>query len=123
MSVSPAMGWYPVTAGQSVNIPLTGWSTASTPAWVISTFAKDTTAFPGVAWHTSSAAQATFGGKQYATLDNGGSATLKVTAPVGAASGSWGVFETRSEYLDAQGVVPTDGRDEFHFSPVGVYVP
>ncbi len=64
----------------------------------------------------------TFGTKTLPTINNGGHATLTITIPAGAASGSWVAVQLGSVHLDANDNPPSTG-DLRHLSLAGAYVP
>jgi hypothetical protein len=118
--------WYSVSAGETVTIPVTGWSTAPRAPWFVS---------PHYVNGTLNFASGSFGlntdlgksdagcGSKY-LIDNGSGGSLQIDIPATATSGDWGVFTIQSNDL-----VPTDGgcfppadQDANHWWPVGVYV-
>jgi hypothetical protein len=97
--------WYPISAGQTLSIPMHGWSTASVAAWPVhASVASAVTGF-------SAAAGAD-------TLSPGQTSSLTVTAPSSAPLDAFAVITVASERPDT--VTPlTDGA---HLRYVGVYV-
>jgi hypothetical protein len=122
-SSSPAQPWYQTTAGATVTIPLTGWSTAPTTDWVVTSRVEgrsDTTlAFTS---QITSPVTATIAGRTRNMLTNGRTAMLRVTVPAGAPSGTWASILINNFHLDASGKAPP-GEDYSHQSVVGVYIP
>ena len=113
-SMSAPQGWYPVTSGGTVTIPVTGFSNEATTEWL---------AFASI-WKSSgptfqvtltSPTNETIQGKSYPTLNNGTSGTVTVTAPA-AASGSWAIVALESDPY-------VTGGDPYHTWVVGVYIP
>jgi hypothetical protein len=112
-STSAAAGWVPVAGGATVTIPVTGWSTGPRDDWYV---------YPLVSYPPSSAlsvrittaTQQTLDGVVYTSINNGGTATLSVTASPGAPSGTWSVVR-----LVSRSAEHVDGT---HFWPVGIYV-
>jgi hypothetical protein len=100
--------WYPIAAGQTLEIPIHGWSLPTLgSAWPVSA-------------HVASAAMgftAEVGGT--GTLLSGETSKILVTAPAGAASGTFAVVTAASTRPQTSSPL-TDGA---HFSYVGVYVP
>jgi hypothetical protein len=118
VNVIGPQGWTKVSAGGSVQIPLTGYSDRPAPDWFVYD-AIGPNADPGMhltATVTAATEVHTSAGLT-ATTNVGRAATLTVTAASGTASGTWAVVEVVS-----QPEVP-NGGDTFHIWPVGVYVP
>jgi hypothetical protein len=114
-NVSVPKDWYPVTSGGTVTIPITGYSTARVEDWAVqATVTKATQA--GWSGALVSATTIKAGGQTIATINNGRTATLTITAPI-AAKGSYA-----SVYIASQSLTTTLG-DPYHLWPVGVYVP
>jgi hypothetical protein len=116
-NTSPDLGWYPVTAGTSIDITLTAWSTAPTGDWYLD---WSESAATGGTWQEGITANRTFTyqGSSYAVVNNGETATLTVTAPATAASGSYDELSIYSEPMKA-----TATGDAYHVWPIGIYVP
>jgi hypothetical protein len=115
MNASVPNDWYTIAAGQTITIPVTGWSTAPTGDWPLRAYLRagsvaGFTAKPDAATHV------TIGNNTFPTLNNGTSATLTVTAP-NAPSGSFQVIALVSF------PPPMTSPDSYHFWLVGVYVP
>jgi hypothetical protein len=108
-------GWYTVTAGGSVQIPVTGWSDRATSDWIIVSdiWSSSTTGFTAT---TTSPTQYVTDAGNYPTTNNGKTSTLTFAAPAGAQSGSWAVAYIVSEPLVYSG-------DPYHLWMVGAYVP
>jgi hypothetical protein len=123
--------WVGVAPGQTVQIPLTGWSTGP-PApgwWLLNSWLPALS--PGLQGATSTIASprvGAFGSCGTGPIaDNAGAAgnpTLSVSVPAGAASGDWGVVEIDSfRQDDTKQCAATHGTDLRRFWIVGVYVP
>jgi hypothetical protein len=129
-SVSVPQDWYPVQPGQSVSIPVNGWSAAATSEWLIYPHVSVTSATGsfvdlldgGV--NTSSPIGVGTGGNCLTrwAMNNGVGATVELTASPTAASGDYVVFRMDSFREDST-CYPPVAQDDFHFWPVGVYVP
>ena len=104
--------WYAGSAGTTLQIPISGWSTAATSDWVVRAKVQNTSV-AGAAWTAAA------GG---APLNNGRSATLTVTFPADAQSGAWASIYLLAERRDANNH-PLPGDDYAHLQMVGVYVP
>lgn len=96
--------WYAIEPGKTVSIPATGWATGSMPDWRLDAFIESNT--PGFDVGTAP------------TLASGGTATVTVTAPAGAQSGTFAVVNVAS--LRPSESFMIDGE---HINLVGVYVP
>jgi hypothetical protein len=129
-SVATPMGWYPVTAGGSVTIPVTGWSAGPTGDWLVKAVfssTNDTAVLGGITDSgvhlTSDAAIESPAGciARYG-LNNGTGAQLQVTAPAAAKSGDFVVLKLYT-FRETSGCYPPLTGDDYHFVPVGVYVP
>jgi hypothetical protein len=130
--VSVPADWYAVAAGASVTIPIRGWSVEATKEWLIHArvaTTNDTAVFGGIfdggAVLTSEAGIATTGScyKRFG-MNNDTSASLQVTAPAGAAHGDYVVFSLRSfREKPPPSCYPPITEDDYHFWPVGIYVP
>ena len=110
VNASAPEDWYTVTAGGSVDIPITGFSDAPAPDWYV---------FPDVYTSSISGFTATLTSPTTdiagnPTTNNGRGATLTVTAP-SAPSGSWAIVFVEDETVSPAG-------DPLHFWPVGVYI-
>ncbi len=122
-NVTTTQDWYTAQAGQTIQIPFTGWSTAPTGDWIVRPFVTGSSS-SALAFTTSisSASSTTIGGYIYSTLNNGQDATLSVTVPTGAVSGDWVAASINSKHTDSS-FNPLPGEDDFHRWMVGVYVP
>jgi hypothetical protein len=123
-SVTIPHDWYAIAPGQSVDIPITGWSTAPTDRWeVVVTQAEASTPGPPTTRDPLDTPTATVAGVTYHTLTSGETATLHVSMGAGAVSGTWRTFWITSFRLDATGADGVNGDDHDHLMRVGVYVP
>ena len=105
--------WYTGAAGTTLQIVVTGWSTAPADDWSVRAHVQETSAGSG-AW----AAATTSGAK----LNNGTGTTLTVKIPEDAPSGAWAsIFLLAAHEDDHHHVLP--GEDYAHLQMVGVYVP
>jgi hypothetical protein len=104
--------WYPVAAGASLQIPITGYSDKATSDWLLDVgpIAGNSNGFTAT---IASATTTTIQGMTLPTINNARTATLNVKAP--AQSGAWAIFWIYSEAYPA-------GSDQFHYWPVGVHV-
>jgi hypothetical protein len=123
--------WLPVQPGQTVHVPLAGWSTGPpTPGWwQLDTYvAASSTGMQDATSSVTSPKIGSFGscGSQ-PIADNGGAASspkLSITASGAAVSGDWAVVEIDSyRQDDAKTCGATRGTDLRRFWFVGVYVP
>jgi hypothetical protein len=131
-SLSAPQDWYGVQAGGTVTIPLVGWSAEATPEWLLHptlTVTATTSSFGGVldggVAITSEAGVGTVGNcfVRYA-LNNGTGASIQVTAPASAQSGDYVVLSIHSfREKPPPSCYPPVSEDEYHFWPVGIYVP
>jgi hypothetical protein len=122
VTVDPtSTGWFPVAAGQTLTVPLTGWSSAPSADWFVTveTFDLHQAHFTA---HVESPTQQAVGQVTYRTTNNGRSLSLVAKAPATAARGWWGVVKLWSWKSDAQGNTPA-GEDYSHEALVGLYVP
>jgi hypothetical protein len=123
VTVAPSTGgWFKVTAGEHLDVPLTGWSTGATDDWVVwaargSDDVGDT--FPAT---IQSATTQTVDAHVYATSNNGRPLTLQVRIPNDAQSGWWAAFDVWSWHTDSTGAYLA-GEDFGHESVVGLYAP
>jgi hypothetical protein len=122
VSPDPATnGWIAVTPGQTVDVPLSSWSTASTEDWIVTAH--------GTGWQgghfaakLTSPTTTSIGAFVYNTTNNGRALTLHVTLSANVAPGWWGVVQIWSAHRDAAGN-PLPGEDIDHEGLVGFYVP
>ena len=115
LNVSAPKGWYATDGSGRADIPLTGWSTARIDDWGLGSEVYDPTV---MGWTVTIQSQrmVTVNGKSRPAINNGETITLSVTAPPGAARGSFQGFVIYS--------YPTaPGGDDYHMFPVGAYVP
>ena len=126
-NVSTALDWYPLVAGTTLSIPVTGWSTAKTGDWLLNaSIARSTPGFASLAKKllpTTSPA-----GQELAPcfgmgMNDGVTATVDVAPPAALVSGDYAVIELDSFRDDAKTCYPAPGGDQVHFWLVGVYVP
>lgn len=115
VNASVPEGWYPLSAGASIDIPITGFGDGPAPDWRISSRVVHATA-PGFVTTVSSSTTVVLGGATYPGVNNGGAASLSIQAPSDAPSGAWAAVVVESE------PVALDG-DPAHAWPLGVYVP
>ncbi|MFO0727329.1 MAG: hypothetical protein U1E65_26350 [Myxococcota bacterium] len=102
-NTSAPQGWYPITAGQTIQIPITGWSTLPLEDWGIDAFDEGIGPLSCDLMLSSN------------MINNGRVVMLSVTAPANARAGDWGSFEVDSSRMGA-------GTDTYHLWPIGVYV-
>jgi hypothetical protein len=122
VSPDPATnGWIQVTAGQTLDVPLSAWSTAPTQDWIASADPHDmnNARFPA---HLVSPTNTSIGSVTHRTTNNGRMLTLHVTIPASVASGWWGVAKIWSSHFDPSSN-PPPGEDIAHEGLVGFYVP
>jgi hypothetical protein len=130
---SAAAEWYPITAGRTLSIPITGWSTAPTGDWLLEPYeAASSAGFAGLANIPDGGGGFTVSGGlgneltapcyPRIGLNNGVQASVNVAAPATVTSGDYATIEILS-YRDVPGSCnPPTTSDYFHFSLVGVYV-
>ena len=123
--------WYAVTPDASVTIPVSGWSAAPRPDWLL---------YPAIAMTDPSGVFAAgvhdggvtsqlglgTSGECYPreAMNNGTTASITVAAPAGAMSGDYIVLRVDSfDEKPSPSCYPPIAEDNFHFSLVGVYVP
>ncbi len=116
------LGWFPVTAGGSVPLPVKGFSTARIGDWVLDAVITKVTcggcAQSDFTVTVTTPTSTTISGKMYPTINNGVTGTLTVTAKASVPSGSYAEIQLVSEPLTGGA-----GSDPYHVWPVGVYVP
>ena len=115
---SVTSGWYVVTPGASVNIPVTGWSDRATGDWIVDpeVWTSSITTTPGFGTTLSSPTVYSTDIGDYPTTNNGKTSTLTITAPATAKSGDWvtvGIFSIPLVY----------SGDPYHLWFVGAYIP
>ena len=122
-NVTTELDWYGGAAGDTLNVQLTGWSTAPVEEWPVRAVmgASGDLLNYGTA-RVESETNTTINGITYQTINNGQVATLKVSIPLNAKSGWWNVIHVRSFRLDASGA-PLAGEDYAHRWTIGAYVP
>jgi hypothetical protein len=98
VSVSPDVT-QAIAAGASITIPVTGWSTASMPAWTVTATTTGNGFTPTATLATSAS-----------SMNNGEATTLTITVPAGTPSGSLGAVRLHSSrsagYWLSEWVVP-----------------
>jgi hypothetical protein len=104
--------WYSGRPGQTLHIPVVGWSTEPTRDFILRAHVQNRS-------DASLAFSATASGAQ---LNNGVAAPLVVTIPSPAPSGAWAAIYLIAERQDAA-KHPLPGEDYAHLQMVGVYVP
>ncbi len=116
--------WYSGKAGASVSIPITAWSTAVLPPWVISASIANSSdsmlTFTPTVLRTSSTI---IGGVNYNIISSGGQAAVQVQIPAGAPHGAWALINLVSSRIDATHPNPAADDDDLHLWLTGVYVP
>jgi hypothetical protein len=131
-TVSAPQGWYSAEPGETVTIPITGWSAGTTTSWLFSPAhvadTNDPTLLDGVAdggIASSSEAGAGTTGDCYVrgAMNDGTNGTVEVTMPLSAQSGDYLVVGIHSFREDPATCYPPATEDLFHVWPVGVYVP
>jgi hypothetical protein len=132
-SVSAPQGWYSVTAGGSVDIPITGWSAAATTPWLVHasvSATNDPAAFGGLADAGDIVLTTEAGVGNSAPcyvrygMDNGGGGVLHLTVPAAAVPGDFAVLNIDSfREKPAPSCYPPITEDNDHFWPVGIFVP
>jgi len=114
VNASVPQGWYTITSGGQLTIPVTGFSDEPATDWAITpvVWSSSVTGFQAT---LTSSTTTTIHGSTYPTTNNGRMATMTVTAP-SATSGAWA---TIALYSIPQGPSP----EPYHLWFVGVYVP
>jgi hypothetical protein len=128
-NVSSPKDWVSVAAGQSIDIPFSGWSTAETDDWLINAAANygsgalaDLALGSGLKLQTSEGIRSTGKCGQRQGVNNGVQGSLTVTAPAEAKSGDFAVVWIRSFREEPVTCNPSPESDWTHFWPVGIYV-
>jgi hypothetical protein len=114
VNASAPQGWYPVSSGGSVTIPMTGFSDQATADWLIGASSWNTSG-PTFQVSLTSPTSMLYEGETYFTTNNGRPFTVTVTAPSTAGSGDGmmvAVYSTPS----------TPSGDPYHLWFVGAYV-
>ena len=114
VDVAAAQDWYAVSAGNTTQIPVTGWSNAPSGEWQVGGILYYSTPGSTFDWSLTAATQATFNGATLPAGNNGSALNLQVTASQ-TASGDYVVFWLVSTAM-------TSPDDRHHVWPVGVYV-
>jgi hypothetical protein len=107
INVSVPQTWYKISPGESVPIPITGFSDRATSDWVVELPAPYGAFTASVAGASAS---------NQITMNNGQQATLTLQAGTNAASGDWAIMQLISR-------VSAPGGDPFERWLVGMYVP
>lgn len=124
--------WYPAAPGQTVAIPLSGWSTAPMNDWMVA--AARINGFPQgcggsecpvLSIATARGTGTAPGCSPHQAINNGVSGTLSVQMPADAMSGDFSVIVILSfrENAGPMGCDRAADTDYYHQWPVGVYVP
>ena len=111
-NVSTPQDWYAVPAGGTVEVTLTGWSTAPRDDWLVYVAPSFETRFAAT---LTSGESASDGGFTFYGINNGKTATLTMTA-TSAGSGATTLAQLYSR-------ASTPGNDVLHLWRVGFYVP
>ena len=123
-NVTIPQDWYAVGPGQTVDIPITGWSTSPADPWQLTvSAAESSTPPPVVQARTVEGPTVTIGGTVYHQMTTGGTAVMHLTMASTSPSGSWRTFWFYSYRVDASGADGLAGDDHDHLWRVGVYVP
>lgn len=101
VSAGTAQGWYTIAAGQTLQVPVTGWAPSAAPAWQIYSYAG-----------YDPKSEFTVSPNAFVSLGVGGSTTFSVSAPSTAVPGDYVVVDVAS-YTST----------EIHPWAVGFYVP
>jgi hypothetical protein len=111
-SVSAAQPWVSAAPGQTVQIPLTAWSTAPRPDWYLVPFLGSGVP-DGTRATVTTASSQTIDGTAFYSINNGQTATLSVTLPAKGMDSSQPVVV---------GVlsVSADPREDQHQSVIGI---
>jgi hypothetical protein len=118
VNASAPQTWYSVSAGASVQIPVTGFSDRATADWYlypVKMLGNDSGSRLTSQITSSTTVQTSRGAT--ATTNNGRNATLTVSAASGTPSGTWTLIEVTSQPQSP------NGGDPSHFWLLGVYVP
>lgn len=123
---SPPAQWIQVIPGESTKVTLTGWSTAPTDDWemvvtpVIPLPTETSISSFGLQLAADHAAD--YDGATVPELNNGESATLTVTVPADASSGSGLLLQVSSFRIATVQAMPPPDTDLQHVVYFGVYV-
>jgi len=123
VTVDPSSGgWFKVKAGETLDVPLTGWSTGPTADWIVwAARGQDDVGDTFPATISSSTTQ-TVEGHVFPTSNDGRSMNLEVRIPNQAISGWWAAVDVWSWHTNASGAYLA-GEDFGHESVVAFYVP
>ena len=106
---------------------LTGWATAPTDDWEIIVTPvlplPTETSISSFGLHLSGERNSTYDGTTIPEVNNGESATLTVTVPAGATSGSGLLLQVSSFRIAIVQAMPPPDTDLQHVVYFGVYVP
>ncbi len=107
-------GWFKVAAGGKIDIPVTGFSTARMNDWIIDAAITGATT-QGFTVKLTSPTTISAQGQTLNTINNGGTATLTISASGSVGSGNYAHIYIVSQEASA-------GGDPYHVWPVGAYV-
>jgi hypothetical protein len=128
-NVSTPQDWIAITAGRSIDIPFSGWSTVETDDWLVNAGANygtgalaDLAPGAGITLHTTLGVgtKGKCGPRQ--AVNNGAQGTITVTAPAAAKKGDFAVLWIHNFREEPATCNPSADDDWTHFWPVGVYV-
>ncbi|MFO0724711.1 MAG: hypothetical protein U1E65_13095 [Myxococcota bacterium] len=119
-SVTASQAWFQGRAGRDVPIRLTGWSVSPVRSWSLQStiLARSQSGFRA---SVRSSSTTEIGGRTQQLIGNARTATLTVSIPGDAPSGSWVVTEVDSFRRTDSGL--PEGEDLYHLWVIGVYVP
>jgi hypothetical protein len=111
-NVDAPQDWFSGAPGNTVTIPMTGWSTAGVDDWSLDLLSARSS-HPSLAFSLS--ADAT-------TTNNSLAFDVSVQIPAAAPSGAWATFYVESYRANPDGSRPPTGEDLAHRAMVGVHV-
>jgi len=120
--VSTASDWYEAQAGGAIEIPVGGWSSAPAGDWIVTQRRQNGTPGWTFAGRLSGPRTTTVNDTTFQLVNDGEQATLEVSIPPGAPTGSWQTFYLTSFRFDADGHRGPPGDDYGHNWVVGVHV-
>jgi hypothetical protein len=116
--------WYALPAGQSITIPINGWSVSPVDPWQFDVDkAESSTPTASASVGTIDAPTVVYANMEYHGMSAGQTANVTITMGAAAPSQSWQTFWIYSYRLDAQGNDGLGGDDHDHVWRFGVYVP